>query len=197
LRTPAPADVDVFRLFETTKPNGTGLGLPIVRQIVAAHGGGIDFAPVLLMEPHSASSSPKVDPVAPCSAISILLVDREPGFRSALAGMLREDGHDVVECPDAGELPRVEVLGRFDVLLCAHEMPAENGLWLADRVHAAHPALPAILLAAYLPSALGHELAERPFLRLVEKPLSYDDLHQLIHELASAWGASVRGVTMH
>lgn len=39
-----PEDVDVFRLFETTKPNGTGLGLPIVRQIVVAHGGGIDFA---------------------------------------------------------------------------------------------------------------------------------------------------------
>ena len=36
--------VDVFRLFETTKRDGTGLGLPVVRQIVLAHGGGIDFA---------------------------------------------------------------------------------------------------------------------------------------------------------
>jgi signal transduction histidine kinase len=44
-----PAGLDVFRLFETTKPNGTGLGLPIVRQIIVAHGGGIDFAHV---QPH-------------------------------------------------------------------------------------------------------------------------------------------------
>jgi PAS domain S-box-containing protein len=44
-----PAGLDVFRLFETTKANGTGLGLPIARQIVIAHGGGIDFAHV---QPH-------------------------------------------------------------------------------------------------------------------------------------------------
>lgn len=36
-----PRDVDVFALFETTKSTGTGLGLPICRQILAAHGGEI------------------------------------------------------------------------------------------------------------------------------------------------------------
>jgi two-component system sensor kinase FixL len=40
-----PETVEAFRLFETTKPQGSGLGLPIVRQIVIAHGGGIGFAP--------------------------------------------------------------------------------------------------------------------------------------------------------
>ena len=36
-----PPGVDVFALFETTKPKGTGLGLPICRQILDAHGGDI------------------------------------------------------------------------------------------------------------------------------------------------------------
>lgn len=36
--------VDPFALFETTKPNGTGLGLPTVRQIVEAHGGSVRLA---------------------------------------------------------------------------------------------------------------------------------------------------------
>ena len=39
-----PPGKDVFALFETTKPTGTGLGLPICRQIVMAHGGGIQYA---------------------------------------------------------------------------------------------------------------------------------------------------------
>jgi PAS domain S-box-containing protein len=38
-----PEGMDVFHLFTTTKAHGTGLGLPIVEQIIAAHGGHIAF----------------------------------------------------------------------------------------------------------------------------------------------------------
>jgi signal transduction histidine kinase len=38
-----PGDVDVFQLFKTTKPGGSGLGLPVAQQIVTAHNGTIDY----------------------------------------------------------------------------------------------------------------------------------------------------------
>jgi two-component system sensor kinase FixL len=38
-----PLEVDIFEPFFTTKPFGTGIGMTIVRQIVAAHGGTITY----------------------------------------------------------------------------------------------------------------------------------------------------------
>lgn len=42
-----PAGVDVFRLFETTKRDGTGIGLAVASQITLAHGGKIGHRPNL------------------------------------------------------------------------------------------------------------------------------------------------------
>ena len=42
-----PQGEDVFQLFRTTKPEGTGLGLPIVQQIVSEHRGAIDYTSAL------------------------------------------------------------------------------------------------------------------------------------------------------
>jgi signal transduction histidine kinase len=42
-----PEGFDVFQIFNTTKPQGTGLGLPTVQQIISEHGGTVDYTSAL------------------------------------------------------------------------------------------------------------------------------------------------------
>ena len=39
-----PPDINVFELFSSSKAEGTGLGLVIVRQIIMAHNGSIEYS---------------------------------------------------------------------------------------------------------------------------------------------------------
>jgi two-component system response regulator GlrR len=111
----------------------------------------------------------------------ILLVDDEMPFRESLAEMLRDDGHQVVECSEPAEVPPLGELDRIDLLLTDYEMPGKNGLAFADEFHAHHPGVPVLLVTAY-PSGLDAEVARRPFLRMILKPIGYDSLHRVIHE---------------
>jgi signal transduction histidine kinase len=47
-----PDGIDVFQLFKTTKADGTGLGLPIVQQIISEHRGTIEYVSEAEKAPH-------------------------------------------------------------------------------------------------------------------------------------------------
>lgn len=115
----------------------------------------------------------------------ILLVDDETPFRESLAEMLRDDGHQVVECSEPAEVPPLDALDEIDLLLTDYELPGKNGLAFADEFHAHHPGTPVLLVTAY-PSGLDAEVARRPFLRMILKPIGYDALHRMIHECVPA-----------
>jgi DNA-binding NtrC family response regulator len=114
----------------------------------------------------------------------IVLVDDEGSFRESLAEMLQDDGHQVLAYPAPAAIPALDTLAGVDVLLTDYEMPGKNGLALADEFHMHHPTTPVLLVTAYR-SELDAEVAQQPFLRLLQKPIGYDALHRAIHECAA------------
>lgn len=128
----------------------------------------------------------------PCERIRVLLVDDDETFRESLAGILRDDGHAVLDYPSPGELPPLGRLRDVEVLITDFSMPERDGLSLADELHARYPAIPVIMVTAYRTPGIELRAAARDFVKVVNKPVQYEDLHSLVHRLAATRRAAPR-----
>lgn len=101
----------------------------------------------------------------------VLIVEDESLIRSAIADELREIGLTVVEAANADEAWRYLNGGApVDIVFSDVQMPGSmNGIELARRLKAAHPALPVILTSGNTPAAAIEGIA--PFL---PKPYQFD-----------------------
>jgi DNA-binding NtrC family response regulator len=123
-------------------------------------------------------------PSRPCSAITVVVVDDDASFRSGVAANLEDDGHVVHQYQDPREVAPSS-LDAAQIVVSDYQMGAVDGITFADEVHARRPEVHVVLATAYWTVEMEAEVAARPFIRLCRKPVDYDDLHAVTHELAT------------
>lgn len=121
------------------------------------------------------------------SAVTVLVVDDEPGMRSMLSFVLTQFGHKVITAHNgvsALELVRRRRDETIDVLLTDLAMPGMNGAELADLLSERIPALKVIFTSGF-PAAVaegfGINVARDTFL---PKPIDVAKLKGTIENLA-------------
>jgi signal transduction histidine kinase/DNA-binding response OmpR family regulator len=131
----------IFEPFFTTKPPGvgTGLGLPLCRGIIEAHGGTLEVtsapgcgATFRLTLPVGAGlthmpAAPGTDEELTVHNHTILIIDDELSLANGLARLLRRTGH-TVETVANGRLALAKLDERtYDLILCDMRMPDLDG----------------------------------------------------------------------
>ena len=154
----------IFQPFFTTKPDGHGLGLSIVENIVARHGGDIKVSShpgegtafrVRFPAALAGVEQPQELPAAPAKAdrprraAHILLVDDLEAVRESCGEMLRAGGHTVSEASGGSEAISMIWGGSFDLVVTDLGMPDVSGYEVAQEAKRVHPDLPVILLSGW------------------------------------------------
>ena len=78
----------------------------------------------------------------------ILVVDDEAIVREFLTRCLERDGYSVKQAASAAEALELMVTDPAAVVLCDIKMPGQDGLWLAERLHAHWPKTPVVMATA-------------------------------------------------
>jgi signal transduction histidine kinase len=208
-----PHVFDRFRQQDSTatqRVSGLGLGLALVRHLVAAHGGevtahsegdgkGSTFRIRLPLEKNRSvrRSEPEyATPFQPASGrevavgklanMRLLVVEDDEDARDLLVATLSEEGAHVVTASSADEALSKLELARPDVLLSDIGLPGADGFALIRRVRERHgpESLPAIAFTAYS-QAEDRDLARKAgFQAHVAKPASPAEVVRLVSEVA-------------
>lgn len=103
---------------------------------------------------------------------AVLIVDDEPNIRRMLAALLREEGYAVAEAGDgqqaADRLKEIEP----DAVLLDLALPGVTGLELLDRLHAAAPLTPIIMMSGRASLSDAVQATKRGAFHFIEKPLT-------------------------
>ncbi len=116
----------------------------------------------------------------------ILVVDDEPDMAENLGVILRAAGHDTLVETDARQALDVLERERPDLVISDLRMPELDGLALVERVKAAHPEMPVVLLTGYASVDSAVEAMKRGASDYMSKPFSPDELLFRV-ERALAW----------
>jgi signal transduction histidine kinase/CheY-like chemotaxis protein len=194
--SPETAQRAIEPFFTTKGDAGTGLGLPMVQQVMERHQGALKISAnsptgtiveltfpiknervVATREASDGSSAPE--------SLKVLVVDDEPMLRMVVEEMLSAEGHSAISAdggPEASELilEHMKSGDPFNVIITDIEMPKLNGRMLADFVENNSPDTDVIFMTGYTDDRIDLDNVATRVIGVIHKPPRLADINALL-----------------
>lgn len=198
----APENIDrIFDPFFTTKSvgKGTGLGLSVAHGVMGRHGGSIGVVSQpghgacfhLLLpaqaRPDESGQTSLGTSGASSGTLRMLFADDDQLVRHSWGSLLERQGWDVIRARDGEEAWQLyQGSGqRWDVVLTDLTMPKLDGRSLMQRIRQTPDAPPVVLVSGHVGDAQRQALLDDGFAEVLFKPVSFDDLGQILRQVAA------------
>jgi nitrogen regulation protein NR(I) len=130
------------------------------------------------------------------SSATVLLVEDDPSLAGELRRVLEGEGWHVVSAGSAEQGLLVAERDRCDVVLTDFRLPGRSGLDLVQRLHAAKPRLPVIVMTAHGTTQTAIEATKLGAYDYLLKPFEMPDLIALIERAIASSRLSCQPVAL-
>jgi two-component system nitrogen regulation response regulator NtrX len=116
--------------------------------------------------------------------LDVLLVDDDARIRSALRGVLEDEGHKVAEAPGGAEALEALESGSFDAVLLDVNMPGMSGLDALVTIREMAPSTGVIMVSGEGTVATAVQALKRGAFDFIEKPVDPEHLLRVLAQAA-------------
>ncbi len=115
--------------------------------------------------------------------LNILVVDDEPGIRITLAGILKDEGHNVIAAEDGYKGITATENTKFNIAFIDIKMPGINGIGTFKEIKRISPDTIIFFMTAFLDEDTLSEAAKLETQAILYKPLDPDLILKILRKI--------------